>query len=82
MGKQLYKCAPRAQNPETFIEIEEVDGNYKTLHHFKGGTVHEEIWTKDDLKEMKEKKLLTKATKIAWSKGELDECQKKPTKKK
>ncbi len=74
--KEIYRCKGRLQNPETFIEVEELKTKVKTTHYFKGGHIHKEEWSLEELKEMKDKKLLTKVNKIAWMQKE-EGCQTK-----
>jgi hypothetical protein len=77
-----YRCKPRFENPETFIEVKEKGDKFSVTHFFKSGVIAKEEWSKKDFKELKS--TLTKVTDIKWKKQqEGDEvCKKIITKKK
>lgn len=80
-----YKCKPRFQNPETFVEVKKVTKGFSVTHYFKSGVTQKEEWSVKDFKDNKPN--LTKVKEIKWKKKEEGEekCQtqkKAPVKKK
>lgn len=73
----------RGQNTPIYLTINK-DGRKKTYDVeclFKSGTIHKEEWTEEDVKELKEAKLIHKTSdKPDWTKIEIKE--EKPKKKK